>query len=827
MSAGLDESSDRATGLIGRETDIAKIRDLARPGGPALVTLSGQPGVGKTAVAVEMAALLGATEHRTVLVRLSAAASTAELLLVVAAHIDIPDGDGTLLDRLGDVRDVPDWLILDNCEHLAGSPHPIAVLQQAWPQVRILTTSARPLRLPGEHVVWVEPLALPPADPDSEEIRTSPAVRLYLRRAAESSPGFSAEQVPLREIAELCHRVAGLPLGIELIAARVATMPPGSAARLLWSQSLIGLEQPRVREPVAARHQSLRSALRWSYDLVTADAARLLRRMSLFTGPITVSRLLAWQTTGVQDPHDIGRQESELLDQLAELVDVRLVRTRPAGGHAVFELLPLVRAFALEQLELQGETASARAQRRTAILELVESQKDALLRAADPYPMEELGQCEPDLREVLEECVATGSVADGLRLATGLALMIFQRGYDGFVADTLERLLQQGSDDAPEALRIEAMLAHAQIRLLTERRAALARDQEHLVEATARAFAADDQRLHLLAHALVIRTLPATQDMAGAARSSVLGLTLAASLGDQMWLARFSGWATMAATMHDDTDRAVALAGRGVDAVAVCQDRVASGILWLALQSLPAAGARPLLARLPRLEDLIAAARAARDRRGESLLLRVAAGAACVRGDLAATARYAQGCLRVGRSALHADASITIAAALTAVAAGRGDAVSAARFLGMMDHGQVVFAAGTPPAWMASHQATTERVRAALGAGFDAAFQVGVEDPLAEQASILLAYADRVVAESVPDPDPDPIRIPAQRTPLTPRERDVLIAMATGATNKQISTELGVSPKTVMHHSVSIYRKLGVRSRAEATAWAYKSGLLS
>lgn len=831
MCAALHGRNVVSGDLLGREAESARILGLltGRPRS-RLVTLCGPSGVGKTALALESASRLEALGHRVVVVRLANTVKTRDLLLAVASEVGLPLGSGPLLDRIAAIGTDERILVVDNCEHLSGDPHPLAVLQDAWPGVRLLTTSVRALKTPGEELIVVDPLELPALDGDPQAVREAPSVQLYLRRAAETASGFDPAAASLDDVARLCHQVGGLPLGIELLAARVATMPPESAGSVLRSGRLIGLEQPRAGAPVSERHQSLRAALRWTYELITPDAAALLRRMSVFSAPMTLERLLTWEAPGAEAPGPVGSRESTVLDQIAELVDVQLVRQRRVHGHPTFELLPLVREFAREELDRQDESAAARRWRRSVMLEFAESRKAALSLSAHRTPMSEITVCETDLRQVLDEYVEEGDLAAGMRLATVLAIVAFQRAYDGFVADALERMIAAAESHprVPEPLLVEAMLSHAQIRILIERRVDLERDVAWFTDATRRALASDEPQLQLFAHALIIRSLHITRDVSGAAASSAQGLALAHSLGDERWIARFSGWVAMAYTMRSDLDQAIRVARRGVDAVAASDDRVATVTLWMALQNLPAGAARPLLARLPGLDELLAGARAVGDRRSESLLLRVAAGAASLRGDLAGAARHVQGCLRIGGPALATDALTSMAAVLAQVAVGRGHHVSAARFLGMLEHQEQILVSGTPPTWMVSHRRTIARVRSALGAGFDAAYRVGAEDPLADRPRILLAYAEQAATDSTSHADePAEIVIPAPRRALTPREHDVLAALATGATNRQISTQLGVSPKTVMHHSVSIYRKLGVHSRAEATAWAYKSGLLS
>ncbi len=334
--------------------------------------------------------------------------------------------------------------------------------------------------------------------------------------------------------------------------------------------------------------------------------------------------------------------------------------------------------------------------------------------------------------------------------------------------------------------------------------------------------------MRLLAHALMIRTLPVTGDFAGAAEAVVHGLALAEEQGDDRMVARFSGWAGMVRNRLGDAQGATACARRSLDAALASDDAPALIIVWLCLQGVPDDLARPMLARLPGLPELLGVARRIHDRRSESLLLRTAAAAAVMHGDATTAARLAADCLRVGGRSLQSDALNSMTAVIVEVAAARGDHATAVRLDGTLADHRELLVGSAPQAWMERYDATVARSRAALGEpAATHAFDDGRTTPLAARPDIVRDYADLVArADSVPAPvTPPPAaapELPLDR--LTPREHQVLQRIATGATNKQIAEQLGMTAKTVMHHSGAIYRKLGVRGRAEATAWAYRAG---
>lgn len=842
MSAEIVDLADLTTArLIGREDELEQIVDLliddADPGSD-LLTLCGAAGIGKTSAAIEAADRLETSGRATAFVRLESAVTTSDLLLAVAAAVALPAGEeGSLLDRLADLGTTQRWVVLDNCEHLRGHPHPVAVLRQACPGFRLLATSIRPLRIAGERTITLSPLALPAAEAASQEIRASPAVQLYLQRAVESSAAFTPTVAQLPDIAAVCRQVDGLPLGIELLAARVTTMPPASAQHYLQAHPAIGLEQPRTAPAVSHRHRSLHAALEWTHALVPADAATLLRRMAVFTGPVGLEQLGVLHTWGGGETS--GQRDSELLDLVADLVDVRLVEPRAIHHEPTFALLPLVRDFALAQLDAHGERDLVEERRVDACLALTRSRKRDLDLGSDSDAMIELSARETDLRQVLERLVAADDVERGLELGCGITPLVFRRGYDGFVANALQRLLAQhdrGRPRAavPEALVVEARLRLAQIHLLTERPADLDPVRSLLREAAAQAADLTDVDVRLLAHALTIRTLPITADFAGAADAVVRGLALAEEEGDDRMVARFSGWAGMVRNRLGDAEGATACARRSLDAALASDDAPALIIVWLCLQGIPDDLARPMLARLPALPDLLATARRIHDRRSESLLLRTAAAAAVVHGDPVTAARLAADCLRVGGRSLQSDALNSMTAVIVEVAAARGDHETAVRLDGTLADHRDLLVGSAPQAWIERYDATVAEARAALDEQTAArAFEDGRATPLAARPAIVRDYADLVARSDTDGADTGRVgaAVPAvpgaQESPLerlTPREQQVLQRIATGATNKQIAEQLGMTAKTVMHHSGAIYRKLGVRGRAEATAWAFRAG---
>ena len=258
---------NRLTSFVGRGRELTDVVDLLRH--TRLVTLTGPGGAGKTSVAVEVAARLTDRYADGVwLVRLAGVTDPAHVSRAVADTLGVPDGTGTLEERL--IRYLQDrgvLLVLDNCEHVVdASAALVERLLTACGQLRLLATSREPLAVPGEVQLAIPPLDTPPADAPTDEIMAYDAVRLFLDRARAALPTFQLDATTARPIAEVCRRLDGIPLAIELAAARVKTLAVGDIADRLDDRFRLLTAGPRTAE---ARQQTLRATVEWSHQLLT------------------------------------------------------------------------------------------------------------------------------------------------------------------------------------------------------------------------------------------------------------------------------------------------------------------------------------------------------------------------------------------------------------------------------------------------------------------------------------------------------------------------------------------------------------------------------
>jgi predicted ATPase/DNA-binding SARP family transcriptional activator len=429
---------ERLTSLVGREQELREVAKLVSQ--HRLVTVTGPGGAGKTSLAVALAERLVAGHPDGVwLVELAALRDPALLAEVVATTLGLggvpaaPDGPTAApADRLAAfAADKAMLLVLDNCEHLVGACAGLAErLLRAGPGMRVLATSREVLGVPGE-VVWpIPPLAVPEPDADGaaaaadraapEALAAYDAVRLFVERAASADPGFVLDAASGPVVAELCRRLDGLPLAIELAAARTRALPPAELAARLEDRFRLLSGGARTLDP---RQQTLRATVDWSWDLLDDPDRRLLRRLSVFSGGWTVA---AAEAVCAGD----GLAGAEVLDGLFRLVDRSLIvrgttlavpRTPPvaaAGGDpARFRMLETLRAYGAERLAEAGETGAVAARHTAWCLELAE--EAAAHRTARPW----LRRVEADydnLRAALDRAVAARDPDTALRLAAAL-----------------------------------------------------------------------------------------------------------------------------------------------------------------------------------------------------------------------------------------------------------------------------------------------------------------------------------------------------------------------------------------------------------------------
>jgi non-specific serine/threonine protein kinase len=390
------------TSFIGREREIAEVTRLLAgpPSESRLLTLTGAGGCGKTRLALRVAGeALGDFPDGVWLVELAALADPALVAGAVAMAVGVREVPGrALTESLVDhLRDRTLLLILDNCEHLVAAAAGLAdVLLRSCPRLRVLATSREPLGSAGETIWRVPSLTLPPlsaADaPLLEPLTRYEAVRLFVERARAAVPAFapSAENAPA--LVEICRRLDGIPLAIELAAARVRVFSAAQIAARLDDRFRLLTAGPRTALP---RQQTLRATVDWSYDLLAEPERALLRRLSVFAGGWTFE---AAEAVAAGD----GIQTHAVLDLMAQLVDKSLVIAEEQRGAVRYRLLETIRAYARDRLLEAGEAERTRDRHLAYFLGLAEEAEPRLRGAEERVTLDRLEAEHANLQAALE-----------------------------------------------------------------------------------------------------------------------------------------------------------------------------------------------------------------------------------------------------------------------------------------------------------------------------------------------------------------------------------------------------------------------------------------
>jgi predicted ATPase/class 3 adenylate cyclase/DNA-binding CsgD family transcriptional regulator/predicted Ser/Thr protein kinase len=805
--------------LIGREQEVTLVHNLLRREEVRLLTLTGPGGTGKTRLGLQVAAELSDLFADGIyFVNLAPISDPALVIPAIADTLGIREALGqSLLERLGEnLRQQHMLLLLDNFEQVVSAAEQVAVLLVACPQLKVLVTSREVLHLRAEHEFSVPPLALPDLNhlPDVAALAHYSAVALFLQRAQAVRPDIQMTDANARAIAEVCTRLDGLPLAIELAAARMKLLSPQALLARL-GQRLAVLTSGARDAPT--RQQTLRNTLDWSYRLLDAAEQRLFQRLSVFVGGCTLEAVEAVSSW-------IGDEESSVFDGVASLLDKSLLQQREqAQGEPRVEMLETLREYGLEALEMSGEMEAIRKYHAEYYLELAEEAEPLLKGAQYGIWMTRLACEQENLRAAFSWFMEHNEVDQALRLGGSLWYFWFQHGDWSEGRRWLEVTLRLTSAQGSTAERAKALygageLAYWQDDYLAARPFLEESIALYRALGDGRGLASPLGRLGVFwqQEGNLAMGDPLTEESIALCRTLENTWVLCYLLPDLGWAEELQGNVTKAEAIYQECLTLARELGN--------KSLIANALRPLG--SLAFQKGDPTQA-VALLQESLTLAREVNDKNRIAMVAMALGDVALSQGDLTqAIAHFSEGfslSQQLGdkmKIAYHL-------LGLAKVAAAEGQSRRAARLFGTAEtlfdlrdmHLNSIERAAYEQAVAAAHAQLGEQAFAAAWAE-GRAMSPEQAQALATQGQVALPTPGELPSS------PTTACPPIYPAGLTAREVEVLRLVATGLTDAQVAEQLVISPRTVNGHLRSIYSKINVTSRSAATRYAVDQHLI-